>query len=147
LRTLRSIAVVAALALSLGGCAGLQKVSDAVGFVTSAAAAVENVQVSPEMVLIASNSFDAVQVTATNYLRLKRCTGTNGPLCRDPAYTPTIIATVKAGRVARDDLQKFMRDNPGSLGKTGLYNALVQSIGTIKEMVATYAAATEGAKP
>lgn len=138
-----AVAVVA-IGLSLGGCA---KLVEATQFISTASAAVEDLTVSPEMVLIASNSFDAVQVTATNYLRLKRCTGDNGPICRDPTVTPTLIAVIKSGRVARDDLQKFMRDHPGALGKTGLYNALIQSVGTIKGMIATYAAATEGAKP
>jgi hypothetical protein len=140
----RFAVAVLAIGLSLGGCA---KLVEATQFISTASAAVEDLSVSPEMVLIASNSFDAVQVTATNYLRLKRCTGDNGPICRDPAVTPSIIAMIKAGRVARDDLQKFMRDHPGSLGKTGLYSALTQSVTTIQAMMATYIAATAGAKP
>lgn len=143
----RFSAAVFGVALALGGCAKLVETAQ---FVSTANAAVQDLTVSPEAVLIASNAFDAVQVTATNYLRLKRCTGENGPLCRDPDYTKTLIASIKTGRQARDDLQQFLRDNPGKLGKAGLYNALVQSIDSIRGMIATYtaaSAATTGAKP
>lgn len=94
--------------------------------------------VSPEAVIIAASSFDVMEITATNYLRLRRCTGTNGPLCRDPVITPTIIMAVRTGRNARNDLKKFARSHPGQLGPQGTYDALVTATNTLKSALNTY---------
>lgn len=115
------------LALALAGCASLTKTWDAVTGAT----------VSPAAVIVAANAFDALEVTATNYLRLKKCNGTN-PVCRDPAVTKIIVPAVRSGRVARNNLEQFLKDNPGKLGPSGLYNALTSSINTLQGVIATY---------
>lgn len=133
------ILAVLALALSLTGCA---RFTEKVGFVADKVQSVIDVvsgaTVSPEAVVVASNTFNAVQVTATAYLRLKPCSDISGPICRDRAVSKPLIAAVKAGRIARDDLQRFMKEHPGQLGPGGLYDALTQSIDTLQAMFVQY---------
>jgi hypothetical protein len=122
-----------ALGLALGGCSTPfgQKVEGVVSAITGAT-------VSPQAVIVASNVFDGLERTATNYLRLKRCNGTNGPICRDPGATKALIPAIRSGRVARDNLQQFMKDHPGQLGPSGLYDALQTSINTLQAVFAQY---------
>jgi hypothetical protein len=121
-----------ALALSVGGCATPfgQKVEGVVSAITGAT-------VSPQAVIVASNVFDGLERTATNYLRLKKCNGST-PICRDPGATKAIIPAIRSGRVARNNLQQFMTDHPGQLGPTGLYDALQSSINTLQSAFAQY---------
>lgn len=122
----------AILALSLlGGCATFQRLD-------TAWTAVKSATVSPEGVIVSAKIFDAVEATATNYLKLKRCNGTNGPICRDPAVTKTIITAVRQGREARNSLIAFQRAHPGQLGDQGVYDALQTSIDTLTGIVNAY---------
>ena len=125
---MRKIFLIVALALTLPACAQLQ----------NAYTAVTGASVNPTAVIIAANAFDAVEATATNYLRLKKCTATSGPICRDPKATAVIIPAVRSGRTARNNLEAFMQANPGVLGPKGLYNALITATSTLQQVFATY---------
>ncbi len=125
---MKRIVFIVSFTLLLGACTTWQ---NAYNTVTGAT-------VSPTAVYVAANAFDAVEVTATNYLRLKKCTGTNGPVCRSPAATKQIIPAVRAGRVARTNLENFMAQNPGALGPAGLYNALTAATATLQSIVSQY---------
>lgn len=125
---MRKLALALCLTVGLGGCAGLQNVYD-----TATGASV-----SPKVVYVAMNSFDAVEATATNYLRLKKCTAVAMPLCRSPAATARIIPAVRSGRVARNNLKQFLKDNPGKLGPTGLYNVLTAATSTLQGVIQQY---------
>ncbi len=114
--------------LSLAGCAQLQ--NDWNVLTTS--------QVTITTVSVAGNTFDALETTATSYLQLPRCTGTNGPICRDPAATKKIISAVRSGRVARNNLEQFFVDHPGQLGPQGLYDALQSAIATLQAVISQY---------
>lgn len=131
---MRKLFVVAAIAvgLTLGGCASQfgQKVEGVVSAITGAT-------VSPQAVIVASNVFDGLERTATNYLRLKKCNGST-PICRDPGATKALIPAIRSGRVARNNLQQFMKDHPGQLGPSGLYDALQTSINTLQSVFAQY---------
>ena len=116
------------LVFSLAGCAALQNAYDTLN----------GTSVSPTAVYVAANAFDAVEVTATNYLKLPKCTGSNGPVCRSPAATKQIIPAVRSGRVARTNLENFMAQNPGALGPVGLYNALTTATSTLQAIVQQY---------
>lgn len=135
--SLRRALAVVAMAMMVTGCAQLQstwqKIETAYEVVTTQ-------EISPRAVYVARNAFNAVEVTATQYLKLRRCDGSNAPICRDPAVTPKLIATVRSGRLARNDLTKFMKDHPGQLGPRGLYDALVGATNTISDMLAEYKA-------
>lgn len=93
--------------------------------------------VSPTVVIVAANSFDALEVTATNYLKLPKCTSATN-VCRSPEATAKIIPAIRAGRVARNNLEQFMRDHPGQLGSQGSYDALKAAINTLNDIFATY---------
>lgn len=125
--------VIAALAIQLGGCGLARNIYDVATTAT----------VSPTAVVVAASAFDAAEVTATNYLRAKRCNGTNGPVCRDSAVTPTIIGSIRAGRVARNNLKAFLRAHPGELGPKGDYDALVTATNTIQSATAAYQSAVK----
>lgn len=125
---IKSLFAIALLGLTLAGCAGLTKTYDIITGAT----------VSPAAVIVAANSFDALEATATNYLTLVRCNGSNGPICRDPKATKAIIPAIRSGRVARNNLEQFLKDHPGQLGPSGLYNALVTSINTLQGVYAIY---------
>jgi len=125
---MKRIILAAALAFSLTACTQVQNVWDTV---TSAS-------VTPTTVIVAANTFDALEATATNYLRLPKCTGSNGPVCRDKAATAQIIPAVRAGRVARTNLEQFFKDHPGQLGPKGLYDALTAAISTLQSVFAQY---------
>ena len=125
---MKKILIVAALGLSLTACASLQNTWNTL---TSA-------QVTVTTVAVAGNTFDALEATATGYLRLPKCSGTNGPACRDPGVTAKIIPAVRAGRVARNNLEQFFTDHPGQLGPQGLYDALQASITTLQSVISTY---------
>jgi len=116
------------LILVLAGCTSFQ---NAYNVLTGA-------QVSPAVVTVAVNTFDALEATATNYLKLAKCNGKNGPVCRDPGATAIIIPAIRAGRVARTNLETFMVQNPGQLGPSGLYNALQAASSTLQGIYAQY---------
>lgn len=123
---MRKIILAAAIALSLGGCANLQ----------NAYSTITGASVSPATVYVARNSFDALEVTSTNYIRY--CTVHRAaPGCNDTAIRQ-LIPAVRSGRVARNNLTQFQKDNPGALGPSGLYNALVTATNTLQSIQNQY---------
>lgn len=114
---------VVLLALSLAGCASLgQKISTAWQIVTSAA-------VSPTQIIVAGNAFDALEVTATQYLLY----------CKSVAYVPKacalgnrkpVVAAVRAGQAARNALEPYV--TAGTAGPSAIYNSLVAAIQTLQ---------------
>lgn len=128
---MRRILLVLSL-LALSGCAAqLQKLENAYAVITSAT-------VSPTAIIVAANAFDAIEQTATNYLTRPKCAGQNGPLCRSPVATQKIIPAIRAGRVARNNAEQFLKDNPGKLGTSGLYNALIAATNTLQGVMTQY---------
>lgn len=114
------------LVVSLGGCANFQ---NAYGILSGTT-------VSPTAVYVARNSFDAAEVSATNYIVFcKVHPATYG--CSKVAIAK-LIPAVRSGRVARNNLTQFQRDNPGQLGPAGLYNALNAATNTIQQISAQY---------
>lgn len=129
---MKRLLIAAALALTLAGCAGT-KVGDFIQTVEQAATG----SVSPEAVYIAANAFDAAEVSATNYLNLKKCPQ-NAPFCRDPKVTSQLVPAIRSGRVARNNLLQFLKDHPNSLGPSGLYDALTSATATIQSILKQY---------
>lgn len=123
---MRKLILALVLSVNLGGCALFQ------GF-----HAVSDIQVSEQAVYVAANAFNVVQITATNYLRLKKCDGSTF-VCRSPTATAMIIPAIRSGRAARDELETFTRQNPGRLGSAGTYNALVAATNSIKAIFVQY---------
>lgn len=124
--------MVAALAMMLGGCLPfLQDAKNTFNIITG-------VSVSPATVIVAADAFDALEVSATNYLRLPKCSAVSGPLCRSPEAARAIIKAIRTGRPVRNQLKAFLRDHPGELGPQGLYDALTATAQTIQAIFSQY---------
>ena len=123
---MRKIIVVAALALSLGGCANLQ---NAWNTLTGA-------RVSPQAVYVAENVFDGLERTATNYLVL--CHGNPSNVVCSKSAEVAIANGVRSGRVARKNLSAFMVAHPDALGAQGLFDAFSATSDTLKSALQTY---------
>src|SRR5689334_80976 len=119
--------VAACLAATLGSCTTLK---NAYSVATGAT-------VSPTAVYVAANSFDALEATATNYLKLPKCGG-SATVCRSPTVTAKILPAVRSGRVARNNLETFLAQHPGQLGPSGDYAALTTAISTLQSIYAQY---------
>lgn len=115
-----------AVAIMLAGCANLKNAYDTI----------TGAQVSPKLIIVAANAFDAVQATATNYIAY--CAPNPSPKgCNDTAIKQ-IIPAVRSGRDARNALVAFLKAHPDALGSKGLYDALVSATGTLNSIVAEY---------
>jgi len=121
----RAIIALTAVAM-LAGCANLK---NAYNTITSA-------QVSPKLVIVASNAFDAVQATATNYIAY--CTPNPAPKGCSDAAIKQIIPAVRSGRDARNALEAYLKTHPNAIGAQGLYDALVSATGTLNSVIANY---------
>lgn len=137
MRKLFAGAIALALCLAAAGCAPGSfgaKVEGALSAITGAT-------IKPAAIIIASDSYDAVETIAKNYINPalnKRCDGTNGPVCRDPMATIAINQAIRSGRVARNNAKRFLRDHPGQLGSQGLYDALEKSVTTLQDIFKQY---------
>ena len=115
-------------ALSLASCANIQNAYEAA----------TQSSISPKAVIVAANTFDALEATATNYLRLPKCGVDVSKVCRNPNATKPIVNAVRSGRVARNNLEQFMINHPGQLGPSGPYDILVTAIDTLNSVYAQY---------
>ena len=125
---MKKLIPIVLLAFSLAGCASLTKAYDIVTGVT----------VSPAAVLVIGNTFDAIEATARNYLAFCKV---NRASAACVGYVPArkkIIPAVLSGRTARNNLEAFMIANPGALGPSGLYNAVVAAVNTLQSVAQTY---------
>ncbi len=92
--------------------------------------------ISPTQVIVAGNSFDAIEATATNYLRLPLCPGAT--LCRTAAATDAIVPAVRAARTARNQMEAFVNANPGQPAPVSLYNTTITAINALESTLAQY---------
>jgi hypothetical protein len=132
---MKKFLVVVTIALSLAGCQGT-RFGDFIATAGNAITATENA-VTPQQIYIAANAFDAVKVSAINYLELKRCP-TNAPFCRDPSVTKKLIPLIRAGTIARNNAVTWARANPNGFADVSLYNKLTAITSTIEEMMRQY---------
>lgn len=128
---MKKLFLILVLSLSLPACATINKI-------VAAAEAASSITVSPQAIVIATNTFNAIEASATNYLNLTRCDKTTSKVCRDKAVTRVLIPAVLNARKARDDLIAFQRSHPGQLGTQGLFDALQLSITTLTGIMDTY---------
>lgn len=136
-RKISLAAALLAIGLNFSACSSdpnnpgfIQKVENVYNTVTGAT-------VSPEAVVVIANTFNAIEITAKNYLLLPRCPKSQ-PVCRDPKATQPLIKAIRLGRTQRDNLEQFLADHPGQLGPSGLYDALNTSITAINDIFAQY---------
>lgn len=127
-KILAAAMLAATLSFGVAGCSTLQTAWDVA----------TSTKVSPAAMVIARESFNSVEIVATRYLRLKKCSAVSGPVCRDPAATRIIIPTVRNGVLARNNIKTFMLAHPGELGPSGVYDALNLATDGLKKVFADY---------
>ena len=101
--------------LACASCAPLQAVHNAA-----------TTPISDRSVYVAVNTFNTLEVAATNYLRLPRCGG-SATVCRDVKVSRQVIFAVREGRVARERLELGART-----GDVTSLDALQIAIGTLQ---------------
>ena len=132
---MKKLLLAGTVALSLGGCASLQRDWNAVTGAT----------VDPTAVIVAANSFDALEATATSYLNFCKSNRSLSVCASYVAVRAKLVPAVRSGRVARNNLETFMQQNPGALGPSGLYSALTAAVSTLQGVVAQYNISGSGA--
>lgn len=128
---MKKVLLALALILPLAGCATVQRLEYAYQQAASST-------VSPQTVVAARNAFDALEVSATNYLNLTRCDKTVSKVCRDKDVTAILGPALLNARKARNNLVAFQKSHPGQLGTQGLYDALELSVTTLTGILNTY---------
>lgn len=115
--------------LLLPGCTTLQNLANTYGTITGAS-------VPYSSVVIAVNAYVAAEKTATNYI--KYCTPAPEPIgCNDGVIRQNIDPAIQSGRIAVKSLLAFYQANPGKLGPSGLYNAVVTATQTLVAIEST----------
>ena len=127
---MKKLLLAVSLVLALGGCTNLQ---NAWQMITSAS-------VSPTQIIVAANSFDAAEASATQYLLYCKATVPVPTYCALKTRQ-TVVAAVRAGRTARNGLEPYVVS--GTAGPSVLFNTMVTSINTLQ---AQLPAATGAAK-
>lgn len=130
-----------AVALSLGGCAhfDLGHLGGTIARdVSNVASVISGANVSPQAVVIAGNSVDALQDTATIYLRLPICKPHGTPVCRVTAATQPIKRTVLAMRMARNDFENWYAAHPNSAPPASLYDKVTAAAAALNDVITTY---------
>jgi hypothetical protein len=120
--------VLLLLAPLLGACAGFQNVYSTLTGASVPVAAV----------LVAGNSFDAIEKTAKNYIVFCSANRVNPACANFVTIRGKLAPAVRSGRAARNNLEAFMTANPGALGPAGLYNALQASVQTLQDVMTQY---------
>jgi hypothetical protein len=121
---MKKLLAIALLTLTLGGCATQFGTR-----VETAWQVITQTSVSPTQIVIAGNAFDAVEVTATNYLVYCKQNVNPQPQCA-LVTRQRVISSVRAGRVARDALEPYVVS--GKAGPIVIYNSLIEAIKAVK---------------
>lgn len=114
--------VIAALAVSLGGCAAIQNLEGTFNLVTTAT-------VEPSYVNIAINTYAALKQTAVNYGSYCVTQKFPQPVC-SAANRRAVIRFVKAGDGAVETLEPALASGQPLLSTT--YNALIGAVNGLK---------------
>ncbi len=118
-----AIAAVALACLGLAGC----------GAVPKAIEIVAGTSVSQKTVGAGIQTFDGVEITATNYLKLPTCADGQKVAtgCKNGATVPKLITDVQAGRAARDKLWADAKASPNGVGAKTLYDSVMAAVKVI----------------
>ena len=91
---------------------------------------------TPQQLVVAGNAFDAMEASATNYLRLPLCTvPTTTVVCRTTDVSVKLTTAVRAARHARSKLEAFVNANPGSPLPVNLYQSISTAISTLQDVM------------
>lgn len=109
------------------------------GFHTGAAA-ITATKVPANDIVAGIQAFDLMKISATGYNTMRRCTGNNGPFCRDPAMTEKIDVLIQEGTRQRNLLKEYVRNNPDGFGPQDAYDKLLASTSALKGLISVYTA-------
>lgn len=126
---MKKFLVVAALlaTVGLGGCASLQNLENNVGVAWNV---LTTASVSPTQIIVAANTYDALEATATQYLGYCNTpAGAAQSICA-LSTRKTVVASVRAGRAARNALEPYVVS--GTAGPAVVYNTLMAVIHTLQ---------------
>lgn len=118
---MKKILLVAALTLSLGGCASLQNDWNIITGTT----------VSPTQIIVVANAFDAGEASATQYLLYCKVNATVAACALKTRQT--VVAAVRAGRAARTQLEPYITS--GTAGPIALYNTLTAVVSSLQSTI------------
>lgn len=114
------LACLISAGLALSGCANLKT---AWSMITSAT-------VSPTQIIVAGNSFDAAEASATQYLLACRAKAISATACT-LTIRKQVVAAVRAGRAARTSLEPYVTS--GTAGPAAIYNTMITAINTLQQ--------------
>jgi hypothetical protein len=121
------ILVLFLLAVSLGGCASLQKDW----------AIITGTTISPTQIIIAANAFDAAEASATQYLLYCKANPTVSYCAR--ATRVSVVSGVRAGQAVRTQLEPYIVS--GTAGPVALYNSLIAAVTSLQTQIPATGAA------
>lgn len=126
--------------LSFGCAQQLQELKNVYSLVTSAT-------VSPTAIIVAGNSFDALEGTGTQYLIYCKSFRTD-PICApgtvdNPGPLRQVLKYTRAGRAARNQLETYITTNTAA--PSILYNTLITAINNLNTTPAANFTAPTGA--
>lgn len=125
---MKKVLVICA-ALALAGCNTVSNVGNAISVVTAA-------KVSPQAALVAANSFNALEVTATAYLQLPKCPASVA--CKTDTAVKAIVPAVRSGRAARNEIESLLKANGGSAIPVVNYNTLTSANNVLQTIYNQY---------
>jgi hypothetical protein len=124
---MKRLSLVLLLALFLPGCAALQNAYNVLTGVT----------ISPTSVYVAANAFDTAEGTATTYLALPACTGSNGPVCRNAQIAAQVVKLIRQGRPIRNQLEALISAGQGNAPVPAtLYATFTALLASIQQAIA-----------
>lgn len=93
--------------------------------------------VSANQVIVAANTFDALESTATSYLTLPTCMSGGLPVCKTKAAVAVIVPAIRSGRTARNTLESAIT-SPTGVVNTNVFSVLTTSITTLQNAFTAY---------
>ena len=119
---MKKFLLIIPLALSLSACASLK----------ADWAIITGASVSPTQIIVAANAFDAGEASATQYLLFCKSANPAPSYCAR-SNRVAVISAVRAGRVARNQLEPYVVS--GTAGPAALYNALVAVVTNLQAQI------------
>lgn len=111
-------------AILLGGCAQIQTL--------------EGASLNTTQVYAAANAFDAVELTATNYLKLPVCVSGGPILCRNQQAAAAIVAAGRGGYQARRTLISACIAGTTSTACVSAYTTLTTAVTGLQNVFTQY---------
>ena len=114
---MRKFWLTAVIALALGGCAQLQKLETAV-----------TTSVTPTQALVAANSFDAIESSATGYLIYCKANLATAACSADNRRN--VLRYTRSGRAARNQIETMIQTS--TTIPVAVYNTLITAVDNLK---------------